>query len=102
MRNNAAHVSASYQRITVESIAASVGMSPGHLARVFAEQMDMTVREYVTHVKIEAAKTLLRESDTKAEAIADLVGLYDAPHLARVFRRHGQSTPGSYRAQSLP
>jgi AraC-like DNA-binding protein len=97
-----AHVAAGYRRISVESIAAAVGLSPGHLARVFAEQMEMTVREYVTHVKIEAAKTLLRESDTKAEAIADLVGLYDAPHLARVFRRHGQSTPASYRAQSLP
>jgi DNA-binding response OmpR family regulator len=97
-----AHVARNYQRITVESIAAACALSPGHLARVFADQMEMTVREYVTHVKIEAAKTLLHESDTKAEAIADAVGLYDAPHLARVFRRHGYRTPASYRTQSLP
>jgi len=64
--------------------------------------MEMTVKEYVTYVKIEAAKALLRESDAKAEVVAELVGLYDAPHLARVFRRHGCSTPASYRAQSLP
>jgi DNA-binding response OmpR family regulator len=53
-----AHVSANYQRITVESIAASVGLSPGHLARVFADQMEMTIAEYVAQVQVNAATAL--------------------------------------------
>jgi len=92
-----AHVCEHFRRTTVEAVADAVGVSPGHLARVFTEQMEMTVKEYVTQVKIEAAKALFRETDAKAEAIAELVGLYDAPHLARVFRRHHCSTPASYR-----
>jgi len=88
-----AHVCEHFRRTTVEAVADAVGVSPGHLARVFTEQMEMTVKEYVTQVKIEAAKALFRETDAKAEAIAEAVGLYDAPHLARVFRRHGCSTP---------
>lgn len=97
-----AQVAASYRRVTVESIAATVSVTPGELACAFADQLEMTAREYVTHVKIEAARTLLRESETKAEAVADVVGLHDAPHLARVIRRHGSERVVSYRARSLP
>ncbi len=97
-----AQVAARYRRVTIESVAASVSVTPAELACAFADQLEMTAREYVTHVKVEAARTLLRESETKAEAIADVVGLYDAPHLARVFRRHGSEKVVSYRARSLP
>jgi len=44
---------------------------------VFTEQMEMTLREYVTHVQSEAAR----------------------PELAKMFRRHADSTAVSYRAQ---
>jgi CheY-like chemotaxis protein/AraC-like DNA-binding protein len=72
-----AHVAAHYRRATVESIAAAIAMSPGRLARVFAEAMEMTVTEYVTHVALEAAR----------------------PELAKVFRHHARNTAMSFRAR---
>jgi DNA-binding response OmpR family regulator len=72
-----AYVAAQCGRTSVETIAATVGVSPGRLARVFAEQMEMTVTEYVTHVRLEAAR----------------------PRLARMLRRHAFSVAASYRAR---
>ena len=58
----------------------------------------MTVKDYVTRVRLEAAKYLLRETTEKEDTVAEMVGLYDATYLARVFRRRGSGPPGSYRS----
>jgi DNA-binding response OmpR family regulator len=71
-----AHVCAQGGRTSVEAIAGVVGLSCGHLARLFADQMEMTVTEYVTHVKLEAVR----------------------PRLAKMLRRQRFSVAASYRA----
>ena len=52
----------------------------------------------VTHVRIEVARYLLRGTPDTLEVIAELVGLWDASHLTRVFRQHVGMTPGAFRA----
>jgi DNA-binding response OmpR family regulator/AraC-like DNA-binding protein len=91
------HVCRYYRDVTEDGIAFALGIPAPDLAGIFADQMAITVREFVTHVKIDAAKTLLRETDTRIEAIPDAVGLYDPRHLAQVFRQHDPRTPASYR-----
>jgi len=71
------YVAAQRGRTCVETVAATVGVSPRHLACIFAEQMEMTVTEYVTHVRLEAAR----------------------PRLAKMLRREVFSVAASYRAQ---
>jgi DNA-binding response OmpR family regulator len=72
-----AHVCERHGRTTVEAIAAALGLSSGRLASVFADQMEMTVTEYVTHVRIEATR----------------------PRLSKMSPRDAFSTVASYRAQ---
>ncbi|MBM4441339.1 MAG: response regulator [Candidatus Rokubacteria bacterium] len=93
----ATYVGGHYRGVKVESLAAAVGMSPDRLARVFRDETTLTTKEYVTRVQIEVARYLLRETRDTVEVIADRVGLCDAPHLTRVFRRHTGDTPGGYR-----
>ena len=71
-----AYVAAQHGRTCVETVAVTVGVSPRHLARIFAEQMEMTVTEYVTHVRLEASR----------------------PRLAKMLRRQAFSVAASYRA----
>ena len=72
-----AHAAAHAGRISAETIAISIGMSPGSLARMFADEMEMTITEYVTHVRLEATR----------------------PRLAKMLRRHAFSVAASYRAR---
>ena len=59
--------------------------------------MATTVKSFIMGVKIQAAKYLLRETSEKIETLAGRVGLYDAAHLSRVFRRYAGCSPGKFR-----
>jgi AraC-like DNA-binding protein len=91
-----------YPTITVDGIAASVCISPRHLGRVFGEDTGMSPHTYLARVKVEAAKTQLRESSAKLARIARQVGFYDASHLTRVFRQLEGISPGAFRTRVAP
>jgi DNA-binding response OmpR family regulator/AraC-like DNA-binding protein len=90
-------VSAAYATSRVDALADAVGLSASHLGRLFREQVGLTVRDYLARVRIEVARELLRETEEKTAAIAEMVGFCDESHLARVFRRHDGRPPGAYR-----
>src|SRR5262245_27348805 len=91
------HVSRDYPRANVELVACALGISASHLSHAFRDRMATTVKDFITRVRIQAAKYLLRETDDKVEMIAERVGLYDASHLSRVFRQHAETSPGTFR-----
>jgi DNA-binding response OmpR family regulator len=83
--------------LTLTAVAPAIGVSPGHLAALCRADLDMTPRQFVARVRVEMAKHLLRDTDMKIEAIADVVGFHDASHLSRVFSRYVKLRPGHYR-----
>ena len=86
--------------VKVDRIAEAVGVSAGHLSRVFRDETTLTAKEFVTRVRIEVARYLLRETRDGLEVIAERVGLRDGPDLSRVSREHTGAVPGAYRASS--
>lgn len=90
-------VSAAYATSRVDALADAVGLSASHLGRLFREQVGLTVRDYLARVRIEVARELLRETEEKTAAIAEMVGFCDESHLARVFRRHDGRPPSAFR-----
>lgn len=89
-RHYAAHV-------TVETVAAAIGVSASHLAHRFALETGTTTRQYLTKIRVGVAKRLLTETEEKLDTIADAAGFCDASHLTRVFREHVGCPPGTYR-----
>lgn len=85
--------------LTVSALADAVHVSPSHLAHRFRSETGVSVKDYVTKVRIEVARRLLLETDAKLDCIADAVGFCDAPHLSRVFVQHTRRRPGEYRRQ---
>jgi DNA-binding response OmpR family regulator/AraC-like DNA-binding protein len=93
-----AQVIRNYPDATVEALARTNAISLSHLSHTFKDELGMmTPKDFITRVRIEAAKCLLRETEEKVETIARQVGLCDAPHLARTFRRHGEDPPTAFR-----
>ena len=91
------HVSRHYAQTNVELTAQTLGLSVSRVAHVFKDEMATTVKSFIMGVKIQAAKYLLRETSEKIETLAGRVGLYDAAHLSRVFRRYAGCSPGKFR-----
>lgn len=92
------YVSAHYQAATtVGAIARAAGVSPSTLAHRFPAELGLTVGEYLTRVRIEVAKRLLRVTADKLDTIAAMARFGDGPHLCRVFSRLVGEPPGRYR-----
>jgi two-component system, response regulator YesN len=89
------------EAIQVSTVAEAIGVSVGHLAHLFPVELRVTVKEYVTKVRIEVAKQLLYERGYTLDHIAEKVGFSDASHLSRVFLRYAGYRPGTYRRYIL-
>lgn len=96
------YLSEHFADTSVEDIAQTVRLSPGHLSRVFRDEMGLGPKDFLTQVRLEAARCLLRETGEKVGAIATMAGFYDAPHLARLFRNYDGCTPRKYRLSDRP
>lgn len=82
----------------VEELSTQLGVSKSHLVRVFSAAMGQSPGQYLTQVRIEAAKALLAHREYTLEVVATLCGFSGANYLCKVFKRHTGQTPAAYRA----
>ncbi len=84
--------------ITRNSVAGQFAVTPNHLSRLFQTHGSMTFGDYLTHVRIDRAKYLLRNYDLKLDDISIRCGYRDTPYFCRVFKRLTKCTPAEYRS----
>jgi AraC-like DNA-binding protein len=84
--------------LDLDSLAQAVCTNKSNLCRVFRNETGMTVGEYLTRIRIDAAKRLLLTSLT-VSAVAKLVGFEDPYYFSRVFRRATAASPSEFRTQ---
>lgn len=85
------------ENVTVERLAKIAHYSPAQFRRLFHELTQMSPSDYITNVRINAAKTLLGTTDRRISDIATDVGFFDHAHFIRTFRRVVGTTPAKYR-----
>jgi CheY-like chemotaxis protein/AraC-like DNA-binding protein len=83
--------------LNVATLAGVAGISASHLAHLFRAETGLTVRDYVTRVRVEITRDLLQHTDDTLAQIAAFVGFFDASHLARVFRQLQGQRPNACR-----
>jgi len=72
--------------ISVEDIAAHVGLSRSRLYRLFMEEMHLSPVQVLTQVRIRQACALLRRGDLSVKAVAASVGYENQLYFSRRFR----------------
>ena len=88
------------ESLTLAGVAASVGVHPVHLARVFRQHYRCTIGEYVRQVRIEFASRELSVSDAPLAEIAFTSGFSDQSHFSKTFKRLTGQTPAQFRKAS--
>ena len=83
--------------LSVNTLAARVGMSPRHFARSFTAQCGETPARYVEDLRLERARQLLATTNLTVDAIAVEIGFSGEAVLHRLFRRRLDATPTTYR-----
>ena len=84
--------------ISLNTVAASVNLSPNHFSAIFSQELGETFIEYLTKVRMEKAKELLRTTSKKSTEIAYEVGYKDAHYFGSLFKKTQNCTPKEYRA----
>jgi AraC family transcriptional regulator len=85
--------------VTLADIAAEVGLSVYHFIRVFKAATGQTPHRYLTGLRIDEARRLLRDSDKdlSLDRIAARCGFGSAGSLSTTFLRHTGMRPSTFR-----
>ena len=86
------------ENLSLNSVATKVRVSANYFSAIFSQSMKMTFVEYVTKKRMDKAKALLKNTDTLASEIAQLVGYKDAHYFSFVFKKTQGISPREYRA----
>lgn len=84
-------------RIHLEELASTVGLSPFHFFRKFKSEFGTTPHAFVVQRRIERAKSLLLIRNMPLKVVAADCGFSDQSHLNRTFRKALGMTPVEYR-----
>jgi AraC family transcriptional regulator len=85
--------------LSLDALAAAVGLSKPHFVRLFRRTVGTSPHNYVVDRRVERARTLLHSSTLSLVEVASEVGFASQSHLTRVFRRVCGVTPGEARRQ---
>jgi AraC-like DNA-binding protein len=85
---------------SLERIADHCGLSASRFNEAFKEQMGITPHAYITNLKIDTAKILLKNPEISVTDVAMQLNFSSGNHFSAVFKRYTGCTPSQYRGQS--
>ena len=85
--------------ISLNTIAAEVGMSPSYFSSIFSKEMGKTFVEYLTEIRMDRAKELLMCSSMKTSEIGYEVGYKDPHYFSYIFKKTQNCTAKEFRAR---
>lgn len=85
------------QDMSLEKMASDFEMSYFHLSRLFNEYMQMNFAAYLTGVRLEYSRELLRTTSDSVEQVAIRSGFLQSNSFIRAFKKYYGVTPGKYR-----
>ena len=83
--------------ITLDVIADKLHISPVYLSAVFKSETGMNYSKYLSSVRINKSKQLLRECDMNLTQIANAVGYDSSTYFSKLFRKNTGLKPMEYR-----
>ncbi|WP_312642194.1 response regulator [Hydrogenoanaerobacterium sp.] len=87
--------------LSIEEISDEIGMSPAYLCVLFKAQTGKTINGYITDVRVEKAKELLKDGKVKIGEIAKRCGYNDSDYFAKVFKKMVDCSPSEYRKKYI-
>jgi len=85
------------QEITLMTIADYLNISKNYFCSLFKQETGYNFLEYVTKVKMEWAKKLLREGNYKTYEVSEMLGYREASYFSRLFRKYTKLSPAEYK-----
>lgn len=85
------------EALSLEVIADAVNVNPSYLSRIFSKECGETITEYITRVRIEKAKELLRLSNHYIYQVSEATGFNDPAYFSTIFKKYTGFSPKEYK-----
>ena len=85
------------EELSLNLLASHVNFSPNHLSMIFSQQTGKTFIKYLTDLRMNKAKELLRCTGKRSSSIAVEVGYRDPHYFSYLFKKTQGITPTQYR-----
>lgn len=83
--------------ITLLTISDKLNLSKNYFCSLFKQETGYNFLEYVTTVKMEWAKRLLKEGNCKTYEVSDMLGYRESSYFSRLFRKYTDYSPAEYK-----
>lgn len=98
VKNVRTYIDHNYQKdISVEFVASLFHMNRSYLSHIFKKKTNCSFVDYLNRVRIDHAKTILKETDKKMYQVAKGVGYDNVRHFYHIFKKLEKMTPEQYR-----
>jgi AraC family transcriptional regulator len=98
IRKAAGYISKNFnQQLSLDMLAGLCELSPSHFHKIFKNLMNITPNEYISKVRIEKAKELLKNSDMHIYKIAEECGFQNPPYFSYLFKKKESVAPEEFR-----
>lgn len=87
-----------YTPLTLQDVAAAVGVTPQYLTTLFRKETGVTVYQYIRRKKIDEAKLMLLYTDEPVTTIASSLGFSSTGHFSQAFQSITGRTPTAFRS----
>ena len=88
-----------HTRITLNKLAEVTALSPAYLSKLFHKEVGLTISEYITKKRVQAAENMLKYSDNTCLEISDYLCFSSESHFIQVFKKYTGYTPKCFREQ---
>ena len=85
------------EEISLNRVAHAANVSANHFSALFSQNMGQTFIEYLTSLRMNKAKELLRCTGMRSSEIAGEIGYKDAHYFSYLFKKTQGMTPSDYR-----
>lgn len=83
--------------ISMAELSEMIGITPQHFCRIFGRTMNMRPNEYLTRIRLDEAKRLMRDKNLSVSEAAVQSGFRDPSYFSTVFRKYEGISPVEYR-----
>ena len=88
------------EKITLEEVAASVYMSSNYFSSYFHRVANISFSDYVTRLRVNRAREMLRENGANVTEIAMECGFNNISNFYRLYKKHMGKTPGDEKSKN--
>ena len=86
---------------SISKLAESMGVSEGHISRLFKAQTDISIGNYLTRYRIKKAMNHLKDVQVKVYEVAEKVGYQDIAYFSNTFKKLVGRSPSDYQSKGL-